>query len=152
MTPKLKKIIFTIIALGILFVIYAVFIKPDPTTDSLVEGRTTGTTAVSSQEARLLGSQIAQALLKIEQITLDRAIFDNAIFVSLQDRSQPIVEEPVGRTNPFAPIGDTSVNVTTRTNLNVTTATTSATTTKSVTATTTPVTPKKTATSSLPTL
>jgi hypothetical protein len=148
MTPKLQKIIFTIIALVILFVIYAVFIKPDPTTDSLVTGRTTGA-VVSSQEARLLGSQIAQALLKIEQITLDRTIFDNAIFVSLQDRSQPIVEEPVGRTNPFAPIGDTSVNVTTRTNLNVTTATTTATTTKSVTATTTT---NKAATSSLPTL
>lgn len=119
MTPKLKKIILTIIILGILFVLYAIFIKPDPSADVLVSGKS-GSIALSSQEARLLGSQISQALLKIEQITLTRSIFENPVFNSLQDRSQPIIEEPVGRTNPFAPLGDTSVNVsTTRTSLNM---------------------------------
>ncbi len=136
MTPKLKKIIFTLIGLGILFILYAIFLKPDPTADSLVTGGSRTASAVTSQEARLLGSQISQALLKIEQITLDRRIFDNAIFTSLEDRSQAIIDEPVGRTNPFAPLGDTSVNVSTRTNLDIAPPA-NATSSSSVTATTT---------------
>lgn len=137
MTPKLKKIIFTLIGLGILFILYAIFLKPDPTADSLVTGGSRTAGAVTSQEARLLGSQISQALLKIEQITLDRRIFDNAIFTSLEDRSQAIIDEPVGRTNPFAPLGDTSVNVSTRTNLDLAPPTTATTSSSSVTSTST---------------
>ena len=144
MTPKLKKIIFTLIALGVLFVLYAVFLKPDPTAETLVTGRS-ATTAVTSQEARLLGSQISQALLKIEQIALDRKIFDNPIFTSLEDRSRAIIDEPVGRTNPFAPLGDVSVNVSTRTNLDIVPPTQSSTTT-SATATSTRTTTTTTAT------
>ncbi len=139
MTPKLKKIIFTLIALGVLFVLYAIFLKPDPTADTLVAGGSRVQTAVTSQEARLLGSQISQALLKIEQITLDRRIFDNPIFTSLEDRSQAIIDEPVGRTNPFAPLGDVSVNVSARTNLDLaspTTATSSGSAATTTTATT----------------
>lgn len=138
MTPKLKKIIFTIIGLVLLFLIYAIFLKPDPTSDTLVTGRT-NTSAVTSQEARILGSQISQALLKIEQITLDRSIFDNRIFNSLEDRSRAIVDEPIGRTNPFAPLGDTSVNIsaTSRETITDSIATTTTETTESQTSTTT---------------
>ncbi len=117
-----------------LFLIYAIFIKPDPTADTLVSGKTNAN-AVTSQEARILGSQISQALLKIEQITLDRSIFNNPIFISLEDRSRAIVDEPVGRTNPFAPLGDTSVNIsiTTRTNLEINSSTSTKTTSTATT-------------------
>ncbi len=140
MTPKLKKIIIAIVVLGILFLLYTVFLKPDPEGEVLVVGRNSsgGVGAITSQDTAVLASQISQALLKIEQITLHRAIFDDPIFVSLEDRSQPIVDEPIGRTNPFAPLGDTSVNVTTRTNLNMGSST-PATTTPSVPATGAPV-------------
>jgi hypothetical protein len=123
MTPKLKKIIIAIVVLGILFVLYSAFLKPDPGTETLVSGREGIAGSLASQDAQVIGSQISQALLKIEQITLERAIFDNPIFSSLEDRSQPIIDEPIGRTNPFAPLGDTSVNVSTRTNLNMATST-----------------------------
>lgn len=122
MTPKLKKIILTIVIAAILFVVYAVFIKKDPETQALLN------TGASSPEAQAIGSQISQALLRIEQIKLDKSIFNNVIYKTLVDRSQPISDEPIGRSNPFAPIGEISVNSTTRT-----TATSTATTTKSQT-------------------
>ena len=110
MTPKLKKIITGLIVAIIVFVAYAI-LKPDPTNEVLVGNREGGIVgAVSNQQARVLGAQISQALLKIDQIKLDRSVFENPIFKSLEDRSQNIEPEPVGRTNPFAPLGDTTVN------------------------------------------
>jgi hypothetical protein len=134
MTPKLKKIIIALAVLGILFVLYTVFIKSDPVVDPLVEGRSPIAGGVTDQDSQAISSQITQALLKIEQIKLDRSIFENQIFASLEDRSEEIIDEPVGRSNPFAPLGDTSVNVTTRANLNMG-SDTQATTTESATTT-----------------
>ncbi len=107
MTPKLKKIIIAIIILAILFVVYAVFIKADPVNKELIKGKSTSKT-LGQEDAQALGNQIAQALLRIEQISLDKSIFTDAIYRSLQDRSKPISEEPIGRPNPFAPLGDMS--------------------------------------------
>lgn len=126
MTPKLKKIILAILAIVVLFIIYAIFIKPDPTNPELVQGTSS---VAGSEEAKILGNQISQALLRIEQIKLDKSIFTSAIYLTLKDRSQTIAEEPIGRSNPFAPLGDTSVNSTTR-------VATTATSTKSTTTST----------------
>ena len=49
--------------------------------------------------------QLIALLLELKSIKLDAAIFANASFQSLSDFSQTLVPEPVGRTNPFAPIG-----------------------------------------------
>jgi hypothetical protein len=111
MTPKLKKIIIAILVLIVLFVVYAIFIKADPKNPPLIAGTST---VQGSEEAKVLGSQISQALLRIEQIKLDKSIFESKIFQTLKDRSVPIEDEPMGRSNPFAPLGDISVNSTTR--------------------------------------
>ena len=114
MTPKLKKIILIIVVIVLLFLVYAIFFKSDPQADVLVSGTNSlgaASDSITSQESRVLASQIAQALSRVEQITLERAIFSNPIYLSLTDRSRPIIDEPIGRTNPFAPLSDTSVNV-----------------------------------------
>lgn len=113
MTPTLKKIIIVILLAIVLFVVYAVFIKKDPTTTT--DGSLITSGGVLSEDARALGNQISQALVRIEQIKLDKNIFTDAIYKTLVDRSEPIIEEPIGRPNPFAPIGIISVNSTTRT-------------------------------------
>lgn len=102
MTPKLKKIIFTILALILMFILYVLIIKEDPSVDPLITG--SGSVGVNNQ---VLGTQISQALLRIEQIKLDKSIFTDQIYRSLQDRSIPIEPEAVGRNNPFAPIEST---------------------------------------------
>jgi TolA-binding protein len=126
MTSKLKKIIFTIVALIIIFVVYAVFIKKDPSVDPLITGAER-----SGPSAQLLGTQISQALLRIEQIKLDKTIFNNELYRSLQDRSIPIEQEPKGRQNPFAPIGAISPVSAVRSTSTQSSTTTSATTTSS---------------------
>lgn len=135
MTPKLKKIIITIVVLGILFLMYTIFLKPDPQLDPLVSGRDTEAGRQVSENAQVLGAQISQALLKIEKIELDRSIFNNDIFASLEDHSEPIIDEPTGRLNPFAPLSDTSVNVGSRTNINLASSTASSTVSRAATST-----------------
>lgn len=103
MTPKLKKIIIVILILILMFLGYAIFVKPDPQQVSLVDGRNN-----LQQDTRILGTQISQSLLRIEQIKLNKDIFTNPLYISLVDRGRPIGQEPVGRQNPFAPIGTVS--------------------------------------------
>lgn len=119
MTPKLKKIILFVVIVGVLFAIYTFFIKPGDSADVLIEGTNGLTGGTVNEDAQILGSQISQALLKIEQIRLDKSVFSNPILASLQDRSQPIIEEPIGRANPFAPLGEISISTQSRTSLNM---------------------------------
>ncbi|MEY4440912.1 MAG: hypothetical protein RLY49_538 [Candidatus Parcubacteria bacterium] len=134
MTPKLKKIILLLIIAIALFVVYAVFIKKGPEVDSLINNGTGST----SGDAQVIGNQISQALTRIDQLKLDKTIFTNILYRSLVDRSEPISEEPIGRSNPFAPIGDvSSVNSTTRNASSTVPAVKSATSTPQTTASTT---------------
>ena len=49
--------------------------------------------------------ELLQLLSQIKQIRLDASLFESPIFKSLEDYSQTIPSEAVGRANPFAPIG-----------------------------------------------
>lgn len=48
---------------------------------------------------------LIELLSKIKQIRLDATLFESDVFNSLEDYSQIIPPEAVGRSNPFAPIG-----------------------------------------------
>lgn len=54
--------------------------------------------------------QIIGTLLSLRAVTLSGTIFADPGFASLQDFGTPIVPEPVGRPNPFAPLGAQSVS------------------------------------------
>lgn len=43
-------------------------------------------------------------LLQLRSVKLDGTVFTDPAFTALQDFSTPIVPEPVGRPNPFAPL------------------------------------------------
>ncbi len=49
--------------------------------------------------------ELIALLLELKGITLDESLFADQRFRSLQDFSQDLVAEPVGRVNPFAPLG-----------------------------------------------
>ena len=105
MGSKLKKAIIWILVLVISFGIYYFFFKGS---DSDIEDYITSTG--SPQEAAdVLGQEILIALNQIEALKLDRSIFEDPVYLSLTDRSEEIDPEPVGRVNPFAPIGDEPV-------------------------------------------
>ena len=48
---------------------------------------------------------VVEVLLRLRAIRLDSAIFSEPAFTALKDFSVEIVPEPVGRPNPFAPLG-----------------------------------------------
>jgi hypothetical protein len=47
---------------------------------------------------------LLSTLLALRAVKLDATIFSNPAFMSLKDFSTKIIPEPVGRTNPFAPL------------------------------------------------
>jgi hypothetical protein len=47
-------------------------------------------------------------LLQLRSVKLDATIFADPAFMALQDFSTPIVPEPVGRPNPFAPLSSSA--------------------------------------------
>ena len=53
--------------------------------------------------------QLVQSLNDLRAVTLDGAIFSNPSFQALKDFSTPIVPEPVGRMDPFAPINASEI-------------------------------------------
>lgn len=57
-----------------------------------------------SVEQIQIQSELLSTLRNIQSIRLDRSLFDDPVFKSLVDFGQPLVGEPVGRANPFAPI------------------------------------------------
>jgi len=48
---------------------------------------------------------IVNVLLQLRAVTLAGTIFTDPTFMALQDFGSEIVPEPVGRPNPFAPLG-----------------------------------------------
>ena len=71
-----------------------------PPADVLTSSTATSTSSVGGD---LLGS-IAQ----LKAVTLDPSIFSDPVFLSLVDFGVAIPLEPVGRGNPFAPLGNVS--------------------------------------------
>jgi hypothetical protein len=67
---------------------------------------------LSSSENEAQSSATVSALLQMRSLKLDGRLFDNPAFVSLVDTNREIIPEPVGRQNPFAPIGADDVVVT----------------------------------------
>lgn len=100
---KYKKIIIVIVVMLVAFIIYS-FVSGGNTQE---EELLTSTNANQNQttQSRIVGSEIISALNQIQTLNLSRDIFDDPVFGSLIDRSEPIPEEPVGKNNPFAPIG-----------------------------------------------
>ena len=70
-----------------------------------------GDTAISSQNAAGGDTSVLQSLLTLRAIKLQGGILSNPAFATLRDFSVQLVSEPVGRTNPFAPLDGTSAIV-----------------------------------------
>lgn len=73
----------------------------------VASGAAQGTTGSVANGAPLDkdSQRILEILLALRSVKLDDAIFSSNSFISLKDFSTPIVPEPVGRADPFAPLG-----------------------------------------------
>jgi hypothetical protein len=123
MTKNLKKIVIVALIIGGGLLAYS-FLRPEPTIESMLE------TTERKNNDQVLNQEIVLAINQMKSLTLDASIFNDPVFKSLIDHSRPISPEPIGRSNPFAPIGvdfsagvrsSTSTATTTNQNLNLNT-------------------------------
>ena len=49
--------------------------------------------------------ELLSTLLELRSLQLNEAIFSDPAFRSLRDFGQPLTPQPIGRNNPFAPLG-----------------------------------------------
>jgi hypothetical protein len=61
-------------------------------------------------------SDVVAILLELRAVSLSGTIFSDPVFMSLRDFGSQIVPEPVGRQNPFAPLGNAPTRASTSTN------------------------------------
>ncbi|MCI0619678.1 hypothetical protein L0Y40_01430 [Candidatus Wolfebacteria bacterium] len=93
---KQHKTAITILVLVILiFVAYGVF-SGSGDEDVLVS---------EDAAAPTVGGDLIVLLGRLQSLSLDSTVFSNPIFRNLVDFGVELVPEPVGRSNPFAPIG-----------------------------------------------
>lgn len=67
--------------------------------------RTEPVPSAPTQAARVPGQRNIILLRELEVINLSSQLFDSTAFQSLIDYTVTITPEPLGRSNPFAPIG-----------------------------------------------
>ncbi len=65
----------------------------------------------SSFDNGAVDGDLLSALGKLRTITLDEAIFQNPVFMSLSDFSTTIEPQPSGRQNPFAPLSSPAQSI-----------------------------------------
>lgn len=96
MSSLIKTVIIVAVIAGLGFVGYN-YLSKSPGGDGLVVVKNDGTSQI--------GAQVLTALNQLQLLKLDEKVFSDATFKSLKDFSRPIASEPVGRINPFSPIG-----------------------------------------------
>jgi hypothetical protein len=96
MLAKYQNVIIIVVVLAIAFGVYSYFFVGKE--EAVLTSENTGAAAPADQDLIAL-------LLDLKSISLDEQIFSDPAFQSLSDFSQDLVAEPVGRDNPFAPLG-----------------------------------------------
>jgi len=99
MNQKTKQIIIIIVIIVISFIGYKMF---------FVSSETGNTPLVSDKKVTtdFVDGQMTLALLNnLKKVTLDESVFSDEVFKSLVSFEKPIMPEPIGRQNPFLPIG-----------------------------------------------
>lgn len=110
-----KKIIIGILGVIVLFVVY-VLLKPDAKGGAPIVS--SSSTAGDEPE---VSRDILALLVDLKSIKIDRTFFETPALRTLQDFSVPLVEEPRGRANPFAPVGVGGAHTSTTTTTTTTT-------------------------------
>jgi hypothetical protein len=103
----LKNITILFVALVILGVGY-MYIANNKKADTPVAGgtvRSTSNTLAAAPIQSDVGKELLNTLLQLRSLSLDDKIFSDQLFLNLVDFSVEIAPQPIGRFNPFAPIG-----------------------------------------------
>lgn len=95
MSSKVKKIIGIVVIIVLGFIGYRFFFVSEP--EPALESQN-----VSNQS---VGRELLTLLSTLQSLELDGEVLEDPDFLSLEDFSVSVSENPLGRRNPFAPIG-----------------------------------------------
>lgn len=97
-----RTIVIGILVLVVVIGGYALFVGlPKTGTNQL----TSLVTAPATEESDKIRAELYALLAEMQDLRIDSAIFSDPRFAALIDWSVPISPQPVGRPNPFLPIG-----------------------------------------------
>jgi len=96
---KYKHIVIGVAAIVVAGIAYTYFFKGSEEEPLL-------SSELSSAAALEVGADVLALLRDLQSIQLDESIWSDPAFRGLQDFGRPLIEEPVGRSNPFAPVGE----------------------------------------------
>lgn len=94
-----KTLIIGLVAIVLVAVVYFAFLRGEDV--PLLERTGESSLGASAQADR----ELLVLLQALESIKLDPKFFDDPVYQSLEDFRVEPAEEPVGRQNPFAPLG-----------------------------------------------
>lgn len=104
-----KSLIMVLVVLAVMFFGYLTFFSEDETMEEVpIEGEVAAVTDVGADTLILLE--------QLRAVKMDNDIFMSAAFRALQDKTRDIGQQPVGRPNPFAPIGRDTGSISTALN------------------------------------
>lgn len=91
---KNKTLLVSILVFVAVIFVYNSFLKPE---DAVID------TSLSTTEGA--GSDVLELHSNLERVTLDKTLFSNPAYRALVDFSIVIPPKPMGRLNPFGPVG-----------------------------------------------
>lgn len=97
---KFKKILIIVIIVVVAFVVYTYFFKGDSDITLLAPER------IGEVQKSVVERELLSLLLELRSVKLTGEIFEDPAFQRLNDFGQVLEPQPIGRKNPFAPIGE----------------------------------------------
>lgn len=98
---KYKTILITIVVIIVAFWLFSTFFA--------TKDRSGGVLTSQNVTAREGDNELLILLVNLRSITLDNGLFTDPAFRALVDFGQGLVPEPVGRQNPFIPVGSDDI-------------------------------------------
>ncbi|MDP3962804.1 MAG: hypothetical protein Q8Q03_02990 [bacterium] len=96
--PQSKKtVIYTAVIIVVMILAYLYFSGSPVDNSASLEAETQAT------ESSIAAANVLSLLNQISSLRIDTAIFTSPVYRSLVDHTVPVLEQNVGRTNPFAP-------------------------------------------------
>lgn len=106
---KNKLVVLVLVGVVLAGVVWYSFLRDDSTALLKTQDLT---------EATNVDGDVVGVLLQLRAVSLSGTIFTDPAFQILQDFGSEIIPEPVGRPNPFAPIGNTGMSAGTASSTN----------------------------------
>lgn len=109
----LKKVIIFVIVFILVVILIKVVGGEKDSTQSLTSSADTADSSLLGEDQSQVADEFLNTLLNLNTITLEGSVFSDPRFTSLVDYTVALTPQPLGRSNPFLPVGSTSATTTT---------------------------------------